>query len=516
MSTSPHFASTSRLPARRPARFAARNLNRRRIHVFLAAGLFMLAGCVDEPVPTEPSSPRPEVGPSASRASIAAALRSSEIQAVLRAKVRGVSIDLSALENHEMLPANVIGIESDEGLDENEPDARVRALIAQASQRLAGPEAAVIKSEIAAMPGQPLPTGPAYGVPPDPFLDVNDFGEAFHAAIKDSVAGYALRIIQNGQLIYTLQWPWAQTPADGSLGWNANRRMHVASISKLITAAAMVRTLQKNGVDYDAKIIDYLPIYWQKGSNIGNISFRHLLTHTSGFSTGSSSSSYPFMKAQVAAGVSGVGSYDYENMNFGLQRILIPIINGYIDKDTEFPCEPGLPTCTLNDLLWDAVATSIYVQYVEQKVFAPAGVSGPTLDKPVSPALAYPFPAVGNGWNSGNHASRAGGVGWHMSINEVLRVMHAFRRAGHIVPPSEAQEALDAGFGIDRIINTDAGKLYDKNGRWRSGSRTEQSVATFMPDGLNIVVFVNSPIGVSGASLRNLVRDLYIANIVEP
>lgn len=150
-------------------------------------------------------------------------------------------------------------------------------------------------------------------------------------------------------------------------------------------------------------------------------------------------------------------------------------------------------------------------------MFAPAGVSGPKLDKPVSPARAYPFPSVGNGWNSGNLTSMAGGAAWHMSINEVLRVMHSFPRSGQIVPASKAQDALDARFGVDRIIDTSAGRLYDKNGRWTDGlQRTEQSVAVFMPDALDIVVFANSAIGIGAASLRNLVRDLYIASIVTP
>lgn len=509
MIASPHLADMTRLPARRPARFAPGSLNLRRIRVCLAAALVTLAGCVDESVPTDPSSPRPEARAIAGDVSIADALRSSETQTALRANVKGLSIDLAALEDHEIRPENVTGVASDEGLDENEPDAPVRALITDARRRLAGPQARVIEREIALMPGTRLPFDPSFKLPPKPYLHVGNFGSAFHAAIKNSVAGYALRITQKGQTIYTLQWNWAQTPADASLGWNMNRRMHVASVSKLVTAVAMVRLLQENGIDYDAKIINYLPTYWQKGSNIGNITFRHLLTHTSGFSTNSSSSDFAFMKARVAAGVSGIGSSDYENMNFGLCRILIAVINGNINKNALFPF--------LNDLLWDAITTGAYAQYVNQKVFAPAGVSGPKLDKPASPARAYPFPALGNGWNSGNLTSMAGGAAWHMSINEVLRVMHAFRRGGTIVPPSKAQDALDARFGVDRIINTSAGKLYDKNGRWSDGiQRTEQSVAVFLPDGLDIVVFVNSPIGLSGASLRNLVRDLYIASIVQP
>lgn len=464
----------------------------------------------------------------------AAAVRSSEVQTALAANVSGVQITPQLLESHEMNPAHVAGAVSDDGNDARESAALIRPLIAKARRRTTGSQAAAIKAEIAAMPrdtqtSPPAPSRPGQlkgrivqinpdvageigklAAPQGPYLNVSGFGESFHAAIKDSVAGYALRIGKNGQTIYTLQWNWAQTPADSSLGWNPNRRMHIASVSKLMTGIAMVRLLHEKNISLDTKIINYLPSYWSKGSNINDITFRHLLTHRSGFSTGGSSSNYPFMKSNVAAGVSGVGSYDYENMNFGLCRILIAVINGNINKNANFG---GF----FNDLIWDAVTINAYEDYVKQKVFAPAGVSGPALTKPGSPARAYPFPVAGNGWNSGNLTSMAGGAAWHMSINEILAVMHTFRRTGNIVPPSVAQDALDDGLGVDRIINTAAGKLYDKNGLWRDGNqRTEQSVATFMPGGMDVVVFTNSPIGANGASLRNLVRDLYQANIVEP
>lgn len=457
---------------------------------------------------------------------LAAAVRSDETKAALAANVHNISVSPAMIENHKMRPANVISAVSDNGLDDKDAVRPTRALINKANRSLRGAGAAAIKGEIQAMPQAKAESGSItartakinpniagaagkFAAPPSPYLDVAAFGQAFHAAIKDDVAGYALRIGKNGQTIYTLQWNWAQTPADSSLGWNPQRRMHIASVSKLMTGIAMTRLLHEKGISYDAKIINYLPAYWQKGSNINDITFRQLLTHTSGFSTGGSSSDFEFMKARVAAGVPSTGGYDYENMNFGLCRILLSVINGNIDKNANF----GM----FNDLFWDAITVNAYAQYMNDKVFAPAGVSGPSLSKPSSPARAYPFPVAGDGWNSGNLASMAGGAGWHMSINEILAVMHTFRRTNKIVPHSVAQDALDAGLGVDRRIQTAAGKLYEKNGLWRDGSqRTEQSVATFLPEGMDVVVFTNSPIGANGASLRNLVKDLYIANIVTP
>ena len=347
-----------------------------------------------------------------------------------------------------------------------------------------------------------------------PKLDVNKFGETIHSALKDNVTGYIMQVRQNGNLIYNNLWKDAQTPVDQNKNWSENTQMHVASVSKFLTAVGMVKVLDSKGISYDAKIIDYLPTYWSKGSNIDKITFRHLLTHTSGFGGESSESNYLFMKGKVALGVSGIGSYDYENMNFGLMRILIPIINGDIKRNHTF-----IPDSSLNNAMWDAITIAFYKEYMQDNVFTPAGVANPTfapLPFVGNNALAYKFPSLNqNGWNSGNLASMAGGAAWRLTSKELLNVMDHFRRKNTIVPAQKAQYILDNNFGIDQKINTDAGTIYNKNGRWSGNGRSEQSVAYFFPNGMEVVVFVNSPIGTNNASLRNVVKDAFLGSLVE-
>ncbi len=350
-----------------------------------------------------------------------------------------------------------------------------------------------------------------------PKLDVGAFGTTMHTILKDQVTGYMLQVRHNGNLIYNLIWNWAKTPVDGNKGWNENTRMHVASVSKWITAVGLVKLLDSKGISYDAKIVGYLPTYWTKGPNIDKISFRHLMNHTSGFSTNSSKSDYGFMKARVAAGVpANVGTTgDYENMNFGLMRILMPIINGNVAKGTNYV--PGFPS--LNDAVWDAVTLMHYRNYMQAHVFNPAGVPNVKFE-PIAAtpnALAYRFPHANvSGWNSGNLAAVAGGAGWRLSIKEVLNIMNHFRRKNTILPAAKAQLALDSRFGIDQVIDTPAGKLYNKNGSWGTGDKkTEQCVAYFFPNGMEVVVFVNSPISANDPpfSLRGLVKDAFINNL---
>ena len=284
--------------------------------------------------------------------------------------------------------------------------------------------------------------------------------------------------------------------------------MHIASVSKLITAMATAHVLAKKKLPLDTRIMRFLPRRWSPGPNIDTISFSDLLTNRSGFTTGGSASDYETMKWWVDKGVAATGNYDYENMNFGLCRILIPVVNGDIAEDFVFP--PPMDS----DKAWDATTIEHYKNYVQQAVFTPAGVSNAAF-APLAPteALAYAYPA-GAGWDSGDLATMSGGAGWRLSVNELLRVMDAFRRKGTIVSPTEAQAFLEAGLGLDSGTPTPVGKVYAKNGRWRNGGRTEQTVAFFLPQNMELVVFVNSPIGVSGESLRGLVKTLYLNNLI--
>jgi CubicO group peptidase (beta-lactamase class C family) len=198
-----------------------------------------------------------------------------------------------------------------------------------------------------------------------------------NAALAKNTAGYVMQLRQHGQPIASAQVGWAKEPSDGSESWAQTVRMHIASCSKLITAIAMTRTLAAHNLPPSTKIVDYLPTYWAKGPNIDKINFAELMTHTSGFRVAGSDTFYPIMKAQVAAGVTNanLGVYSYQNMNFSLCRILIPVMNGTIPANTVFPPP-------FEDQFWDYVTITAYANYIAQNLFQPAGVSGPTFTHP--------------------------------------------------------------------------------------------------------------------------------------
>jgi CubicO group peptidase (beta-lactamase class C family) len=246
--------------------------------------------------------------------------------------------------------------------------------------------------------------------------------------------------------------------------------------------------------------------------NVDDITFRHLFKHQSGFNVDGSASDYATMKSKVAAGVGGVGMYAYENMNFGLMRILIPIINGDVLSRTRF-----MRDNEMNDKAWDATTLLYFLAYMQANVFNPAGVSNVQF-KPVAGiphALAYRVNDSGDGWNSGDISAYAGGAAFHLSVKELLNVLDHVRRKNTIIPAAKAQYMLDNLFGLDQEFTTPAGKIYNKNGMWLTSCvttincKTEQSVIYFLPNNMEVAVFVNSPIGSEGFSLRDLVRAAF-------
>jgi CubicO group peptidase (beta-lactamase class C family) len=318
-------------------------------------------------------------------------------------------------------------------------------------------------------------------------LNVQKLQRDLHNLLSPCTVGYSMKLRRNGKLLFSKQWGKSKMPGDeGSVtgvSWSSDTPMHVASVSKLVTAMAMTKLLNYRNISLNAHILPYLPKYWAKGPGVDQLTFNHLLTHKSGLVVPNAPGAcdYLFMKDRIAQGVSGMPGY--LNINYALCRILISTI------DAPYLFDP-LPTT--NDNYWDLTTTRYFTRYITENIFDPAGV-GSTLDHPDPNALAYPIPVMTPGWNSGDLKSLCAAVGWHLSVNDLLSVMAAFRRAGSIVDPAKAQIMLDRQIGIDKIRDTSLGRIYAKGGFWGNGSAVEQSNVFFLPKGMELAILANSP-----------------------
>ena len=127
-------------------------------------------------------------------------------------------------------------------------------------------------------------------------------------------------------------------------------------------------------------------------------------------------------------------------------------------------------------------------------------------------AYAYGSRTDNTGWDSGDVSTQLGGVGYRLSPNDVAKVLGTFRRGGKIVPESVAKGAIEGHLGINGSIDTPAGKVYYRKGGW-GGSDIEKSLAYYMPGNIEVVLFVNSPIGAEDASMRLTVENAYLNSL---
>ena len=142
-------------------------------------------------------------------------------------QIRGVDIDEAAVRAHVMRPDNLLGVSSDRGR-----------------------EGVPVKHVIGPPPG-PVPVPVLYG------LDATGFIQELEELLTGNVAGYLIRLTENGSTIGLAGQNWAKEPQDGSEDWTPDIRMHVASLSKIVTAIAMTKLLGEAGIPPGTPVIDY-------------------------------------------------------------------------------------------------------------------------------------------------------------------------------------------------------------------------------------------------------------------
>ena len=365
-----------------------------------------------------------------------------------------------------------------------------------------------------------------------PGLDVNAFFASMKAGLA-GVNGYSMELRRHGVAIGSYSSGDAiDGAAESTMGhqvssvpWTTTTPMQIASCSKLVTAMALTKLLAQKGISPGTAISRYLPGYWTPAQNTAPITFANLMAQTSGLGDPSGGQDYVAARQAIEAGITRAigtpgqfaeGTWDYQNINFDLCRILMATVSGTIN--TGFTDQGFIqPPVAVVDQAWDARTLQFYQQYVQQNILGPAGVTA-TLTRPAGCALAYTTPPVtAPGWNSGDMTELAGPTGWHMSVDGMLTLMGAFRRKGTIMSPAAAQAMLDARFAIDWGDNgipqsCRAGVLYPKNGSQNSGSQVEQTSVVFFPLDMEFAVWVNSPLPANGF-LLGIACSAFVNNI---
>jgi CubicO group peptidase (beta-lactamase class C family) len=116
-------------------------------------------------------------------------------------------------------------------------------------------------------------------------VDIDDFETWIHRSLSANVVGYGLAISVAGIPAAVGQGGFAQIPLlDGNVPFTHQTDIQVASVSKTITAIALLQLMDKLDISPDDPIGPWLPPTWVQGPGFGDgsLTFDDLLTHQTG------------------------------------------------------------------------------------------------------------------------------------------------------------------------------------------------------------------------------------------
>jgi Beta-lactamase len=326
--------------------------------------------------------------------------------------------------------------------------------------------------------------------------------QALCAPLAGEVTGFACRVGEQPATFGGL----ARTDRDlPRRAFGSDTILNVASLTKIVAAIATLKLLAENHLDEDARIAPFLYSDWERGPNVERLTFRQLLTHSSGFLQAGAcdgADSYAALKRMVAHGVAeaDIGKPAYGNCNFALLRELAPAL--LHRRLTLLPDGP----------LRAAKSADLFLDALNDKVLAPAGVARRTC-RPAPLALAYPTGDV-HGETFGDWTLTCGAAGLQLSVDDLHAVLRALASGETLLAAETRRKMFAECLGWDCAVGADCGAaIVCKHGALTSGSgATLWAYAGIVNCDAPVVVLVNSqlpPQYQNGGNVFALVRDAF-------
>ena len=250
-----------------------------------------------------------------------------------------------------------------------------------------------------------------------------------------NLVGYAYTIFVDGQRVVTAEGDGglARKAVDGfQRDHHPLMRQEIASCSKYITTLTMVRMLDRAGLSLDTDIGAYLPAYMNALASVRAISFRQLLSHHSGLVGGISDINITLAEMQQSVRTNTVGfdSYQYNNMNFALCRLLLAYVY-WIEVLNVTP--QAIAQMETNPATLDNAMANLFLSFVRNDVFKPAGLGawsalGAIDPGTTSPTLYYNNNFVGvAGTNTSSLTTNVnlGSAGFDLNAVELAQITSA-------------------------------------------------------------------------------------------
>jgi CubicO group peptidase (beta-lactamase class C family) len=203
---------------------------------------------------------------------------------------------------------------------------------------------------------------------------------------KKGAVGFSYAIVQSGQLIKSGAQGWARAPWEAkqpNIALTTTKRMTVASISKPITAVAVMKLVEQKKLSLDSKFYPLIKDKFPKaGKGVENVTIRQLLNHKSGLKPGiGCGDNLPNLLLQGTPWDDGIRPY--ENSNFCLLREVIEKVSG--QNYVNYVWGDFSKTCSAYGWSASAIDLAKFLAYVRyHKV-----LSKPTTDQMLSEGLGW-------------------------------------------------------------------------------------------------------------------------------
>ncbi len=188
------------------------------------------------------------------------------------------------------------------------------------------------------------------------------------------VVGYAYAIARHGAILRYGAGGDRRTAKDGGrLPFTTKTQAQTASTAKTINAAAIIKALYDRGLTVDTKVAPFLPSCWERGKDVATLTFRQILSHTSGLPKAGSACNfgdgYQCLLDMIKKGRIASKARIYNTHAYDLLRILVPMV---VDRDkTKGHFE--LFKCKNTAGILNGRVSERFARYVFDEILDPAG-----------------------------------------------------------------------------------------------------------------------------------------------
>ncbi len=276
-------------------------------------------------------------------------------------------------------------------------------------------------------------------------FDVNKFETYLRSKLDGNAVGYTFVIYQNGKYLRSGNYGYAVLKKDDPniLGIGdplmPQTRMNIASVTKTITATAILKAIQdKKVVGYpnltiDSPINDFLPPNWTRGSGVATMKFKELMSQYSGMFDNGGDTSIQGLRSWIKSGVTRPkNKYIYINGNLAIFRIILPYM--LASEETR---KSWNYLAQYDDVALNVAVSTRYKEIVRELVLTPSEIKNVDMKYgSYASTRWYNQSNKANGYADTDWTLSGGGGGWVMSAYELAQFMAHLRYDDKVLKPA--------------------------------------------------------------------------------